>query len=420
MRVRISITVAPIRPRESRRLRGLKPEYEPYSTEWKLTEDDEEETTAMASSVCQHIRHPAVFTGDDGQDPNKWLKGYERIAKFNKWDDTVCLANAFFYLDGTAKQWFENSEENLKSWAEFQKELQRHFGDAQAQRRLAEEKLKCRAQRKGESTQSYIQSVLGLCKIIDPRMNEENKVAHLMKGVAEDMYQALLLKEISTTDDFIKWCQYIETMHQKRIGRKKFERLPNVVSVATVQEDTDLSDLIRQIVREEVKKAMGVYVEPKSDTLEEMIREEVEQTLAPISPRPVPTRRMKPFRPKQNYAATAPRQEPIYVPRKTDIWRTRDNQPVCFHCGRPGHVARYCRERRQIFKEARDRRLRPDLSYRQYWNDDERGGTVPQERSRSPSPQMGRNRGRSPTRRSRSPSPFRRSSPSPSRRNLEN
>ncbi|GFU76485.1 CCHC-type domain-containing protein [Trichonephila clavipes] len=33
-------------------------------------------------------------------------------------------------------------------------------------------------------------------------------------------------------------------------------------------------------------------------------------------------------------------------PRKTDVWRTADNRLVCFHCGRPGHVMRYCREKR--------------------------------------------------------------------------
>ncbi|GFU07224.1 retrotrans_gag domain-containing protein [Trichonephila clavipes] len=60
-------------------------------------------------------------------------------------------------------------------------------------------------------------------------MREDEKVSHLMKGVAEDIYQALLTREINDTASFIKWCNYIEDMKQKRVGRPKFERLPNVV-----------------------------------------------------------------------------------------------------------------------------------------------------------------------------------------------
>ncbi|PRD29139.1 UNVERIFIED_CONTAM: hypothetical protein NCL1_30302 [Trichonephila clavipes] len=35
--------------------------------------------------------------------------------------------------------------------------------------------------------------------------------------------------------------------------------------------------------------------------------------------------------------------------RKTDLWRTSDNVPICFHCGRPGHVTRYCRDIDDVF-----------------------------------------------------------------------
>ncbi|GFT52127.1 CCHC-type domain-containing protein [Trichonephila clavipes] len=136
------------------------------------------------------------------EDPLKWLKEYDRVANFNKWDDMMCLANVYFFLDG-------------------------------------------------ESTQSYIQGVFGLCQEVNPLMKEDEKVSHLMKGVAEDIYQALL-REINDTASFIKWCNYIEDMKQKRVGRPKFERLPNVVPVASLTDETDLVSLIRTIVREEV------------------------------------------------------------------------------------------------------------------------------------------------------------------------
>lgn len=161
-------------------------------------------------------------------------------------------------------------------------------------------------------------------------MKEEEKVAHLMKGVAEDMYQGLLLKEISTAEDFIKWCQHIEAMLQKRIGCKKFQRLPNVALIAEMEKDTDLTDVICQIVREEVQKAIGVCVEPQADTLQEIIREEVQQTLAPISQRPIPSKPVKRPRQQRMYAPTMQREEPVYTPRKTDVWGTQDSQPVCF------------------------------------------------------------------------------------------
>ncbi|GFT34006.1 CCHC-type domain-containing protein [Trichonephila clavipes] len=185
-----------------------------------------------------------------GEDPLKWLKEYDRVANFNKWDDMMCLDNVYFFLDGTARQWYVNNEDALDSWEAFKNGLSGLFGDRQKYTRRAEEQLKCRAQRSGESTQSYIQSVLGLCQEVNPLMREDEKVSHLMKDVAEDIYQALLTREINDTASFIKWCNYIEDMKQKRVGRPRFERLPNVVPVASLTDETDLVSLIRTIVRE--------------------------------------------------------------------------------------------------------------------------------------------------------------------------
>ncbi|GFU81147.1 CCHC-type domain-containing protein [Trichonephila clavipes] len=161
-------------------------------------------------------------------------------------------------------------------------------------------------------------------------MREDEKVSHLMKGVAEDIYQALLTRKINDTASFIKWCNYIEDMKQKRVGRPRFERLPNVVPT---QESLD-SD-------------------PQS--LEEIVQDEVERVLAPVSTKSTETR------PRPTYAAVtrkyrAPVQKFPPEPRKTDVWRTADNRPVCFHCGRPGHVMRYCRERKAVFDNSRNRR----------------------------------------------------------------
>ncbi|GFY35981.1 CCHC-type domain-containing protein [Trichonephila clavipes] len=281
---------------------------------------EQEAKPAVVTPSLQQWRSPSTFRGAPGEDPLKWLKEYDRVANFNKWDDMMCLANVYFFLDGTARQWYVNNEDALDSWEAFKNGLSGLFGDRQRYTRRAEEQLKCRAQRSGESTQSYIQSVLGLCQEVNPLMREDEKVSHLMKGVAEDIYKALLTREINDTASFIKWCNYIEDMKQKRVGRPRFERLPNVVPVASLTDETDLVSLIRTIVREEVHRLVNQTQESlDSDpqSLEEIVQDEVERVLAPVSTKPTETR------PRPTYATVtrkyrAPVQKFPPQPRKTD------------------------------------------------------------------------------------------------------
>ncbi|GFV02740.1 CCHC-type domain-containing protein [Trichonephila clavipes] len=168
----------------------------------------------------------------------------------------MCLANVYFFLDGTARQWYVNNEDALDSWEAFKNGLSGLFGDRQRYTRRAEEQLKCRAQRSGESTQSYIQSVLGLCQEVNPLMREDEKKCHTL----------------------------MKDMKQKRVGRPRFERLPNVVPVASLTDETDLVSLIRTIVREEVHRLVNQTQESlDSDpqSLEEIVQDEVERGFGP-------------------------------------------------------------------------------------------------------------------------------------------
>ncbi|GFT75388.1 retrotrans_gag domain-containing protein [Trichonephila clavipes] len=107
-------------------------------------------------------------------------------------------------------------------------------------------------------------------------------------------------------------------MKQKRVGRPRFERLPNVVPVASLTDETDLVSLIRTIVREEVHRLVNQTQESlDSDpqSLEEIVQDEVERVLAPVSTKPTETR------PRPTYAAVtrkyrAPVQKFLPEPRK--------------------------------------------------------------------------------------------------------
>ncbi|UYV82430.1 ASPRV1 [Cordylochernes scorpioides] len=225
------------------------------------------EATQVGNYFVQHLpRNPSMFSGEDGEDPLTWLKGYKRVAKHNHWDETLCLANVYFYLNGTALKWFENNEETIRNWEEFTTQL-----EMRSLRLLAEKKLKIRAQLKGESTEFYIQDVLRLCKEVDLQMSEGDKISHLMKGIVEELYQALLPRDINNTDQFVSEYRRIEALHRRRVTPAKYERLPNVASLDVCDDNTNLSSMIRKIVREEVQRALAApREEPRIANIEDM------------------------------------------------------------------------------------------------------------------------------------------------------
>ncbi|UYV70043.1 K02A2.6-like, partial [Cordylochernes scorpioides] len=243
------------------------------------------ESTQVSNYVVQHLpRNPSIYSGEDGEDLQKWLKGYARVARYNHWDETLCLTKVYFYLSGTALKWFENNEESIQTWKEFTSQLENVFGKKENSKLQAEKKLKTRAKLKGESTEFYIQDLLCLCKEVDPQMSEEDKISHLMKGIAEELYQALLPRDVQSTEQFITECRRVEALRCRRVTPTKYERLPNVASLCDQDDREDLSSLIRKIVREEIQQALdSPQEEPKIAANEDLVREEILKTLASIS-----------------------------------------------------------------------------------------------------------------------------------------
>ncbi|UYV77524.1 K02A2.6-like [Cordylochernes scorpioides] len=344
----------------------------PFRKKRKIDSVEQEETT-------MNIKKEATNQG--AEDPHNWLKKYERVAKHNQWDETLCLANVYFYLTGTALKWFENNEESILTWKEFMSQLKSVFGKNENLRLRAEKPLKTRAQLKGESTEFYIQDVLRLCK------------------------EVLLPRDAHTTEQFVTECRLIEALHCKRVTATRYKRLPNVASLSDHDDRADLSSMIRQMVREEEQRALASpRKEPEISAIEHMVQQEIEKTIAPISnsfpqnraPRPLPSPRYE-FQPR-NFQPRPQQPKQVNGRRDTNEWRTTEGKPICFHCGRPGHVVRYCRDRRREYEgeqtwnyKQRDKQ-EPRTFYNSRSNQDP-NDDLPREnirRYRSPSPYTGR------------------------------
>ncbi|UYV76975.1 hypothetical protein LAZ67_14002656 [Cordylochernes scorpioides] len=128
-----------------------------------------------------------------------------------------------------------------------------NFGHHVTQKDQLAENLKTRAQGKEETSDSYIQDVLHLCREVNLAMMENEIVAHLTKGISEEIYKSIIILDIATIDEFIKWCRKIEASNKKRVV---FDRLPNVAAIDSADSES-MEDLIRRIVREEVHRALN-------------------------------------------------------------------------------------------------------------------------------------------------------------------
>ncbi|UYV61920.1 ASPRV1 [Cordylochernes scorpioides] len=167
---------------------------------------------------------------------------------------------------------------------DLERELLQNFGHHVTQKDQLAENLKTRAQGKEETSDSYIQDVLHLCREVDPAMIENEIIAHLTKGISEEIYQSMIILDIATIDEFIKWCRKIEASNKKRVNKRVvFDRLPNVAAIGSADSES-MEDLVRRIVREEVHRALNPEsTTPEPSSLKEIIREEIEKNVAAIS-----------------------------------------------------------------------------------------------------------------------------------------
>ncbi|KAG0426309.1 hypothetical protein HPB47_026577 [Ixodes persulcatus] len=157
-----------------------------------------------------------------------------------------------------------------------------------------------------------------------------------------------------------------------------YQRHPSVTAAALLSGEnapgTDIREIIREVVREEIRRLLPAASRPATLSIAEAVREEVQRAIQPEAPVAVaateePTltyaavaRRPPP--PPRTYVAPPRRQSPApqhdrrhddpvqyarpepRAPRKTDVWRTPDRRPLCFHCGEADHTYRRCPYRR--------------------------------------------------------------------------
>lgn len=390
--------------RTSRRRLGLSPEFSGLPGDAPAHPTHQPPEMATSQVTFLQPRTPNIFHGEVYEDVEDWLTHFERVADYNQWNDRLKLRSIYFSLEDGARTWYENNERRMTTWNDFHREILETFSNTD-RRDQALRLLESRIQKPNESVNMFAEDMARLFRRADPAMSEPKKLRYLMHGVKEQLFAGLVRNPPRTVQDFIKEATAIERAVQER--SRQYDRIGNrnPSNVASMTSDeSSLRDLIRSILREELQN-LGISSQPSAHSLASMVREELHQAFASPypSPQPCPTSYAAavrqqaprlptpPTRPPPPPVHSWPTPEPGVQPpvRKTDLWRTPDRRPLCYHCGEPGHIYRRCPYREIGLPGFPPTAVCPRAGERPAAISDylaERRATAPFRRSRSPSP----------------------------------
>lgn len=117
-------------------------------------------------------------------------------------------------------------EHDLTSWDLCKGKLNDLFGKLLGRQLATKKELYSRTQSSTESHVSYIQDILVLCCKVDGNMSEVDKIGHMFKGIADDAFNLLVIRNCTTVDIIVEECQRFEHAKSYCIA-KQFTRLLN-------------------------------------------------------------------------------------------------------------------------------------------------------------------------------------------------
>lgn len=368
--------LTPVHQRCSRRLRGEGPEFSPLSTSLGTSTAVNGYATDMtaqvtpANIVVNQPMLPKPFHGESYEDAEDWLEHFERVAKANGYGEERKLGSVYFALEDSARTWYENHESTFRSWNDFQRELLAAFPNTDRKER-AEAALQTRNQRNNETVAMYVEDMSRLFHRADSNMSEDRKLRHLMRGVKQELFAGLIRSPPRTVAEFRSEATTMERTLQQRArlyNRDAIVTSLDMLPPAFGNGMEALRELVRSVVREELQRQRLDQNAPMLSSLADVIREEVRQVVREPSSnaQPGPPLQQKtrmtyadvllrgpPGR--ADVAAATPMQYPMPPStlqptperrlRKSDVWRTPDRIPLCYHCGEPGHLYRTCHYR---------------------------------------------------------------------------
>lgn len=160
--------------------------------------------------------------------------------------------------------------------------------------------LESRTQHPNETLNVYVEEMTRLFRRADPNMTEEKRVGYLMRGVKESLFAGLIRNPPKTVAEFAQEACTIERTLDARTRQYNRPLQINSAGPEPSTTPTDWREVVREVVREELRRLMPSFAQPQAASLFDAVREEVRLALgSPLATTGIETQAL-------NYAASAP------------------------------------------------------------------------------------------------------------------
>ncbi|UYV71288.1 hypothetical protein LAZ67_8002510, partial [Cordylochernes scorpioides] len=271
---------------------------------------------------------------DGTEDPRPWIESLEEIGFLYHWADYIISRYAAMNMTGSAKTWLNLHKTSFTSWENIKIRLIQDFSlDANKE----ELKMKLnRMQHWNEPAIRFAEDILVLCNKVDPAMEEETKIEHVIGGLKKEYSFALYLNPPKTTDDLLVVCKKMDSFEKKY--RERVEKSRNLYNGPRYSRPQQQSRYVPPTAARNYQTTSRPQA-PVSNNY---------KNDSPPTPRqyrnnfPQPSTPRRPYNP--NFVPKPNLQRNTYnKSQEVSKNRTEDGRPICFKCNKPGHVARYCR-----------------------------------------------------------------------------
>ncbi|UYV75794.1 hypothetical protein LAZ67_13001373, partial [Cordylochernes scorpioides] len=151
---------------------------------------------------------------DGTEDPRPWIESLEEIGFLYHWADYIIARYAAMNMTGSAKTWLNLHKASFTSWENIKIRLIQDFS-LDANKEELRMKLN-RMQHWNEPAIRFAEDILVLCNKVDPAMEEETKIDHVIGGLKKEYSFALYLNPPKTTDELLVVCKKMDSFEKKQ------------------------------------------------------------------------------------------------------------------------------------------------------------------------------------------------------------